>query len=94
MASFREIPILSLAAARDATTKPLFLDKLRHTLLEVGFCYLSDTGLPSDLVEKVCQQTLAFFELPLSEKESIEMRNEKSFLGYFRTKCRYSSVSR
>lgn len=92
MASFRDIPILSLAAAKDATTKPLFLEELRHTLLEVGFCYLSDTGLPSDLVQKVCQQTLAFFELPLSEKEKIEMKNERSFLGYLRKQCQ-SNVS-
>jgi isopenicillin N synthase-like dioxygenase len=87
MTSFTSIPVLSLAAARDASTKPRFLEDLRSALLNVGFCYLSDTGLPKDLVEKVCDQTVAFFDenvLPLAEKENIEMKNEKSFLGWSR----------
>lgn len=87
MASFTSIPVLSLAAARDAKTKPQFLDDLRSALLNVGFCYLSDTGLPPDLVKRVCEQTFAFFDedvLPITEKERIEMKNEKSFLGWSR----------
>ena len=87
MTSFTSIPVLSLAAARDLSTKPRFLDDLRSALLNVGFCYLSDTGLPQDLIDKVCQQTFAFFDedvLPLAEKERIEMKNEKSFLGWSR----------
>jgi len=87
MASFSSIPILSLAQARDPTTKPAFLSDLRSALLNVGFLYLSDTGLPPELIKKVCEQTFAFFDenaLPLEEKERIEMKNEKSFLGWSR----------
>ena len=87
MTSFTSIPVLSLAAARDASTKPRFLEDLRSALLNVGFCYLSDTGLPNELIQKVCEQTFAFFDedaLPLEEKERIEMKNEKSFLGWSR----------
>jgi isopenicillin N synthase-like dioxygenase len=87
MTSFSSIPVLSLASARDSLTKPKFLEDLRSALLNVGFCYLSDTGLPPDLVKRVCEQSIAFFDedvLPLAEKEKIEMKNEKSFLGWSR----------
>lgn len=85
--AFQTIPILSLALARDPKTKPQFLKDLRDTLLNVGFLYLSDTGLPQDLVKKVCELTVDFFNediLSLEEKERIEMKNEKSFLGWSR----------
>jgi len=85
--TFTSIPILSLAAARNPETKPAFLDQLLHALLHVGFLYLSDTGVPKELLDSVCAQTRLFFNetvLPLSEKEKIEMVNQPSFLGWSR----------
>ncbi|KAF2668245.1 Clavaminate synthase-like protein [Microthyrium microscopicum] len=85
--TFTSIPILSLAAAREPATKQKFLDDLLSALLHVGFLYLDNTGIPDDLTEKVCDQTRQFFDenvLPLDEKEKIEMKNEKSFLGWSR----------
>lgn len=83
--TFSSIPILPLSQALDPTTKPKFLDDLRSALLNVGFLYLSETGLPSQLVKDVISECQAFFQkLPLEEKERIEMKNEKSFLGWSR----------
>lgn len=89
-AAFSAVPVLSLAQARDPSSKPAFLAQLRDTLLTVGFMYISDTGLPPELVARVIQQAHDFFDegkLPLSEKERIEMKNEKSFLGWSRVCC-------
>ncbi|KAI9703500.1 MAG: hypothetical protein M1820_005804 [Bogoriella megaspora] len=84
-ATFTEIPTLPLAQARDPKTKPAFLDALRDALLNAGFMYLSETGLDEGLVEQVCDEGRKFFEeLPMEEKLNIEMKNEKSFLGYSR----------
>lgn len=84
---FTSIPILSLERARNPDTKSAFLSDLRDALLNVGFLYLADTGLPSDLIQHVKDETFKFFDesiLPLEEKERIEMKNEKSFLGWSR----------
>lgn len=82
MSQFSQIPVLSLSAARSPTTKPQFLTDLRTALLEVGFLYLSETGLPQDLIDSVIKQCHEFFELPEAEKLRIEMKNKGSFLGY------------
>jgi isopenicillin N synthase-like dioxygenase len=82
--SFTSIPILDLSLASSPTTKPDFLLSLRHALLEVGFLYISHTGIPSQLVEDVQTLGKAFFDLPLAEKLKCEMKNQKSFLGYNR----------
>ena len=96
--TFSHIPILPLSQALDPATKPKFLDDLRSALLNVGFLYLSETGLPSELVQSVISECRGFFEkLPLEEKEAIEMKNEKSFLGWSRVSdcfCYFQSFNR
>ncbi|KAF1966344.1 Clavaminate synthase-like protein [Bimuria novae-zelandiae CBS 107.79] len=81
---FSSIPILPLSAALSPSTKPQFLKELRDALLNVGFLYLSETGLPEDLVRDVVEECKRFFTLPKEEKERIEMVNERSFLGWSR----------
>jgi isopenicillin N synthase-like dioxygenase len=87
---FSEIPILPLTHALSPTTKPQFLASLRHALLNVGFLYLSETGLPETLVEDVREECRKFFEeLPIREKEAIEMKNCASFLGWSRVSAKF-----
>jgi len=66
--SFDHIPILSLSEARDPATKPQFLEELRHALLEVGFLYLKNVGIPDELTQNVMKEGVAFFDLPEEEK--------------------------
>jgi isopenicillin N synthase-like dioxygenase len=83
--TFDTLPILKLAQGLDPSTKPKFLADLRHALLNVGFLYLAETGLPEQLISDVIRECRGFFtELPMEEKERIEMKNEKSFLGWSR----------
>jgi isopenicillin N synthase-like dioxygenase len=83
--TFTNIPILPLSQALNPETKPQFLAELRDALLNVGFLYLSETGLPDQLIQDVIRECRDFFEkLPREEKERIEMKNEKSFLGWSR----------
>jgi len=84
-ASFTSVPVLSLAAAFDPRTKPKFLKDLRSALLNVGFLYLSDTGISPELFYQVKKECRNFFEdLGEEDKLGIEMKREKSFLGYSR----------
>lgn len=68
MSSFSSIPILDLSLARSQDTKPAFLDELRYALMEVGFLYLKNVGIPDDLAERVKEEGKAFFDLPAEEK--------------------------
>lgn len=63
--SFDEIPVLDISLARDPATKPQFLKELRKTLIEVGFLYISNTGLSDELIEQVVDNGQAFFKLPM-----------------------------
>ncbi|KAL8658569.1 MAG: hypothetical protein Q9226_000903 [Calogaya cf. arnoldii] len=80
--AFNSIPILDLSLARDADTKPGFLESLRSALLEVGFLYIKNTGIDDGLIEHVISQGKAFFDLPEDKKLEVQMKNAPSFLGY------------
>ena len=80
--SFSAIPILDLSLSLSPETKPQFLADLRHALLEVGFLYIKNTGIPAPLVQQVIQLGKAFFSLPEPEKLKCEMVRAPSFLGY------------
>ncbi|KAL8848942.1 MAG: hypothetical protein Q9221_006036 [Calogaya cf. arnoldii] len=80
--AFNSIPILDLSLARDADTKPEFLESLRSALLEVGFLYVKNTGIDDELIEHVIAQGKAFFDLPEDKKLEVQMKNAASFLGY------------
>jgi len=66
--SFKSIPILDLSQANDPATKPAFLAELRHALMEVGFLYLKNVGIPDDEFERVIELGKAFFDIPEEEK--------------------------
>ena len=66
--SFTEIPVLDLARAEDPATKAEFLADLRHALMEVGFMYIRNVGVPEELFTRVVEQGRAFFDIPLEEK--------------------------
>ena len=66
--SFTEIPVLDLARAEDPATKPGFLADLRAALMEVGFMYIRNVGVPEELFDRVVEQGRAFFDIPLEEK--------------------------
>ncbi|KAL9000203.1 MAG: hypothetical protein Q9169_001105 [Polycauliona sp. 2 TL-2023] len=83
--AFNSIPILDLSLARDADTKPSFLESLRSALLEVGFLYIKNTGIDDDLIEQVIAQGKAFFDLPEDKKLEVQMKNAPSFLAITRT---------
>lgn len=88
--TFTTLPVLPLSQALNPATKPQFLSDLRSALLNVGFLYLSETGLPAELVREVIAECVGFFEnLPEGEKEKIEMKNEKSFLGWSRVSLKF-----
>jgi len=88
---FKEIPILDMSLAKDASTKPAFLERLRDVLLNVGFLYIKNTGIDQDLYDKVCEEGIRFFDLPEDEKLRIEMKQQRSFLGY--SKVQYQPFS-
>ncbi|KAL9099968.1 MAG: hypothetical protein Q9187_009422, partial [Circinaria calcarea] len=80
--SFQSIPVLDLSHAHVGETKSAFLGDLRYALMEVGFFYISNTGIENALTQDVITQGKLFFDLPEEKKLEVQMKNAASFLGY------------
>lgn len=80
--NFSEIPILDLSLADDPSTKPQLLKELKHVLLNVGFLYVKNHGVPKNTIGRLVNALPSLFALPDEEKNSIALEKSPHFLGY------------
>jgi isopenicillin N synthase-like dioxygenase len=79
------LPVLDLSLldqGPDATAR--FRDELRAATHDVGFFYLTGTGVSPELEAKLLQAAKDFFALPEAEKLAIENVTSPHFRGYTR----------
>ncbi len=79
------LPVLDLsqlAAGSEAAAR--FRDDLRAATHDVGFFYLTGTGIPPELEARLHRTARAFFDLPEADKLAIENVNSPHFRGYTR----------
>lgn len=80
--NFSEIPTLDLSLAEDSSTKPQLLQELRHVLLNVGFLYVKNHGVPPYVINKLVKTLPDLFGIPYEEKNSISLEKSPHFLGF------------
>jgi isopenicillin N synthase-like dioxygenase len=79
------VPVLDYAETTASPKSRLnFLKQLKDAIVNVGFFYLKNTGVPDEVQRVFTEQAIALFNLPLEKKLEIEMVNSKHFLGYAR----------
>ena len=76
------IPVLDLSWANDPDRKPKLLDQLRAALFEVGFLYIVNHGVDSNIIEALTDRLPDLFALPDEQKAALSKLNSPHFLGY------------
>lgn len=71
--STTQIPVINFSEFRqgDAVTRYRIAQQIYHACHEIGFMYLSQPGLPEQLLSETFAQSQRFFSLPLEIKEQI-----------------------
>ncbi|WP_400160054.1 isopenicillin N synthase family dioxygenase [Arthrobacter sp. BPSS-3] len=83
--SLESLPVLDysrLNAGPEESSR--FRDELRDAMHNVGFLYLSDHGIPQDLVDAMLETSRRFFDLPEEQKLAVENIHSPQFRGYTR----------
>jgi isopenicillin N synthase-like dioxygenase len=79
------LPVLDLAELdRGPDAAARFRDALRAATHEVGFFYLTGTGISPELEDRLLRAAIDFFALPYDEKLAIENVKSPHFRGYTR----------
>ncbi|KAI0074433.1 Clavaminate synthase-like protein [Panus rudis PR-1116 ss-1] len=82
--NFSSIPILDYSLASNHSTKPDFIEQLRHAVINVGFLYLSNTPVAREDIDAVIEYAPRVFDIPQEAKDKVRMANSPHFLGYSR----------
>jgi isopenicillin N synthase-like dioxygenase len=80
------LPVLDLSLLdQGPEAADRFRDDLRTATHEVGFFYLVGHGIPREVTARAFAEAQRFFDLPLADKQAVEMTRSPHFRGYTRT---------
>ncbi len=84
LTDFDHIPLIDLAGMHenDPTAKARIAVALRKACTEVGFFYITNHGVPEDLIGNVLSQARRLFECPLDQKMGMHVKKSPHQLGY------------
>ena len=80
--SFSEIPIFDLGRSEDPQTRAQSLLQIRQILVQVGFLYIKNHGVPAPTIERLVNALPHIFALPEAAKDEVALLNSPHFLGY------------
>ncbi|KAI0096205.1 2OG-Fe(II) oxygenase superfamily protein [Nemania sp. FL0031] len=81
-ASFTTIPTIDLSLANHPDTLPKLVQDLRHALIDVGFLYIFNHGVPAPVIADLVHALPELFSLNLEAKRAVALENSPHFLGY------------
>ena len=76
------LPILDLSLADDPSQRPYLLQQLHTALYDEGFLYITNHGVPQDVILSLVEKLPALFDLPDQTKAAFSKLNSPHFLGY------------
>ncbi|WP_233402198.1 isopenicillin N synthase family dioxygenase [Marinomonas ostreistagni] len=77
------IPVIDVSTLIDGTNVQSVAEKIGYVCENLGFLYVVNHGVSKELMDKVKSYTKLFFDLPLGEKEKLNLEQSgESFRGY------------
>ena len=83
--AFQDIPLVDLSALIDGSDEVAVAERLGWAAEHVGFLYVSNHGVPQDLIDQMFEMSRRFFAQPLEAKTALHIRQSSVHRGYFPT---------
>jgi isopenicillin N synthase-like dioxygenase len=80
---FDHIPAIDMGPFLDGSDRPGVAGRIGRACRDVGFLYLTNHGIPAELVDAAMAQARQFFDLPDERKLAIHIANSPAHRGYF-----------
>ncbi|MBT5138834.1 MAG: 2-oxoglutarate and iron-dependent oxygenase domain-containing protein, partial [Acidimicrobiaceae bacterium] len=62
--AFSEVPVIDISSAVAGDTDPTIIESMRDACIDVGFFYVSNHGVPPDVVEQLHSEAARYFARP------------------------------
>ncbi|KAF8993503.1 hypothetical protein BDQ17DRAFT_135183 [Cyathus striatus] len=81
---FQKVPVIDLKniKTKDPEVRKALVEEVRNACMVVGFFYVSNHGIPDDVIQGALTAAREFFSLPVDTKMKIENRKSPNFKGY------------
>ena len=81
---FKSIPVIDMSSLRsgDSHAYTATADQIAQACCEVGFFYISNHGVPQELIDETYALSRRFHELPLAVKNQIHISKSPGMRGY------------
>ncbi|MET2833077.1 isopenicillin N synthase family dioxygenase [Mesorhizobium shangrilense] len=81
--SFDKIPVVDIAPLLDGSNKQRVAKEIRWALMNTGFMYVKNHGIPQDFVDSVFEVSRRFFDLPTWQKMALHIgKSDVALRGY------------
>ncbi|KAF5319913.1 hypothetical protein D9611_011057 [Ephemerocybe angulata] len=82
--AFKDVPVIDLAHifSDDPSFRKGLVSQIRDACIRVGFFYVSNHGIPEEVIADALAGAKQFFALPLETKMEIENKKQPNFKGY------------
>jgi len=82
--AFQQIPVIDFtnASSSDPALRRALAAELKDACTNVGFFYIKNHGIPSDVISATVDAAQSFFSLPLAAKQEIDIHKSSNFKGY------------
>ncbi|KAI1811473.1 2OG-Fe(II) oxygenase superfamily protein [Poronia punctata] len=82
--TFQTIPTIDLSLlSSPSSPDPPTLLSLRHALIDVGFLYITNHGIPQSVIDDLVEHVLpSLFAMDEEDKRAVALENSPHFLGY------------
>ncbi|GAA6005508.1 isopenicillin N synthase family dioxygenase [Rhodotorula paludigena] len=82
-AAFTELPVISLARLNgSAEDRKALAAEIQEACISSGFFYISDHGVPQQVIDDAFGQAKKFFAQPMDKKMLVDLHKGTSFKGY------------
>ncbi|KAJ6507495.1 2OG-Fe(II) oxygenase [Mycena vulgaris] len=81
---FKAIPVIDLSniSSTDPAVRRALVTEVKHACTHVGFFYVKNHGIPTEIIQRALALMRRFFDLPLDAKLEVENTKTPNFKGY------------
>ncbi|KAI6114509.1 hypothetical protein F5141DRAFT_1291217 [Pisolithus sp. B1] len=80
--AFDSIPVIDIGRASTPEERAALARQIRDACVKVGFFYVSNHGIPQEIIDAVFSAMKAYFSLPLETKMKLYHRKGANYRGY------------
>ncbi|GAA5956697.1 hypothetical protein JCM3765_005707 [Sporobolomyces pararoseus] len=82
--AFDQLPVIDLSrlSSPDFEDRKALAEEIQRASIDIGFFYISNHGIPQQVIDEAFEQGRQFFDQPTEKKMLVDLQKSNAFKGY------------